>query len=194
MWIEVGNTYTDVTIEDGTVDIEFPNAVTGSIRPGTIKGLSHYINIKWGLSMTDLIEPGVIPNLSSLMLGENYKHPIDSTPLSQHTSIYIHDSNRRLGPANKEFWLWRKDRPFTKEEFDDPDVELQTGTSSLLHPFGVECTGHASTSSNFRFVSEGPIYIIPVRRLKQPGLVDPASKISNWYLTSGYGSWLGYSS
>lgn len=150
MSIQAGKTYTKVTIQEGAINIEFPDAVIGAIKPGTIKGIrQRNINIKWGLSMTDLIEPGVIPPLSSLMLDKNYKHPIDSTPLTSLTDLYIHDSNRSLGPDSGDFWLWRTDRPFTKEEFEDSDIE---------------CTGRASTSSNFSFLSEDPIYIIYVRK------------------------------
>ena len=72
--------------------------------------------------MTQEIEPGVIgKNISSLMLGPNYKHPISHEIFSNVSDLFIHINNIGLIPKNWKgnVWIWRSDRPFNMVDFSD---------------------------------------------------------------------------
>ena len=103
MAINIGPTYTDITIEPNTISLDL-DEVTGSIRPGALANMCPYGNIKWGKHQTDKIEPGVIPYLDfvSLMLDETYKYPADDIGCDD---LYIHDSNREFAPTKGDFWF-----------------------------------------------------------------------------------------
>lgn len=155
-------TYTDICIPPNTIHFEFPAEAVGGIKPGSINWLSelpYTINIKWGLNMTQPIEPGTIPSdFVCLMLDESYKHPIDDSMIPDSVPLYIHDSNRDTGPKHRDFWLWRRNKPFTRKEFESSDLIAQ------LSP---------CESGNYSFLPGAPIYIISVKH--KPDSQQPAS-------------------
>ena len=159
MSAHIDRTYANVCIPANAIGFEYPPTATDGIRPGALDELNGRpctIDIKWGINMTDPIEPGTIPDgVRCLMLSETYKHPIDDSMLRPELPLYIHDSNREYGSFNRDYWLWRTDRPFTRAEFDHTDLV------ALLDP---------CISSIYQFLSTSPIYIILVAyrsRLRQ---------------------------
>lgn len=157
MAVIIGKTYTDVTVPEGTKEFEFPDTVVGGVRPGTLNSMKGWVAIKWGVNMTEPIEPGVIPYVGApgsktstcaLMLDENYKHCIDKEAIPDSVYVFIHDSNRALCPTDRQFWLWRRDEPFTKKEFD--------GTAFTV------CD--VMKTRTFEFVAGNPIYLANVKR------------------------------
>ena len=143
MSLSIGKTYTDVSIPDGTIRLEFPDTIMGTISPGSLANLGPYAVIKWGINMTDKIEAGVIPEGCSLMLDETYKHSIDEAiPMSVH--LYIHESVGQYGPLDRKFWLWSRDA--TSDGWN-----LDGAGFMLLDPM---------VSDTFSFLPGSPIYIV----------------------------------
>lgn len=158
MSVIIGHTYTDVTVPEGTKEFEFPDSVVGGVKPGTLNEMMGWVAIKWGVSMTEPIEPGVIPyqgapgakaTTCALMLDKTYKHGINREAIPDTVYLYVHDSNRQLAPFGRDLWLWRRDKPFTKDEFK--------GT-------GFKVVGDIMKTRTFKFVADGPIYVADVRR------------------------------
>lgn len=142
-------TYADIAFNTKTKDYEFPDDFTGSVRPGSLDSLRY---IKWGKSMTDPIEAGIIPPGARLMLDESYKHAIDPSILPSCVSIYVHHSNRGLAAARNRFWVWsNKDNfAFTKEERNVWEI-----SNSIV-------------TTGFAFVRGGARYVRLLERRQQP--------------------------
>ena len=68
----------------------------------------------------------------------------------------------RRGPVDRDFWVWRRDREFTKAERKTSEVFRAAGLT-YLDPNG--------TTINFRFLPNGPIYIATVSRKPKPAAV-----------------------
>ena len=161
MSFTIGKTYTDITVDKGTDSFEFPASITGTIRPGTLDGVS--CNIKWGVNMTQPIEPGTITGLAGLMFDETYKHPIDDTIVPKSVPLYIHESNAHLGPVGGPFFVWRRDRGYIPGEHNVLEC-LRAADIDSLSPGG--------KTTNFKFIPNGPIYIASVSRKLKPITVE----------------------
>lgn len=120
--ITQGKTYVDVTIEQGTNVLVFPDTVIGGVKPGALDGLKNGSRVIWGSNMTQEIEPDVLgKNIYALMLGPNYKHLISHEIFSNIKVLFIHIDNIDLIPKNwkNDIWIWRSDRPLTMDDFND---------------------------------------------------------------------------
>lgn len=106
--ITVGKTYTDITFDADAELIEFPDSVYGCIRPGSLDHLTKLRKIRWGVSMTDLIEPGTFPKQCiALLLPASYKHPYEASEFRSDIWVYIHESNLAYAPVSTErFNVW----------------------------------------------------------------------------------------
>ena len=162
MDISVGSTYTDFTIPEGTKYIEFPDTMTGSIRPGSLNNLKSKSYIKWGVNMLDAVQPGTIPKYSAVMFDGSYKHPITEAIVPSGSPLYIHESNAHLGPANREFWVWRRSKAFYSAEFRDTNIFFK---------------GFACETSCFSFVAGEPIYVAVIA-LKHKPVVTPKPAVT----------------
>ena len=105
MTVQVGNAYCDVTIDPSTKELVFPDDVSGSIRPGSLN-LPSLELIIWGTNMTDLIEPGVIPDGVTVILRPSYKHRLDDSQLGPNVTVWVHASNLDLAPTDRCFKCW----------------------------------------------------------------------------------------
>ena len=99
--------YSDITINPSVYTLTFPDTAQGSIKPGSLNRIKAF-TIVWVKNMTDLIEPGVIPNNVLLVLPETYLHPIDLSQLGPATRVCLYSANNKLGPTDRCFKLWSK--------------------------------------------------------------------------------------
>ena len=139
MNIIVGNTYTDVQIGPNQHDFLFPDDFVGCVRPGSLAALGSHAYIEWGLSMTEPIEPRVIPKGCELSLGENYRHTFDATVAVGLKSLFIHDSNRDLAVYDtrcaSKLYFWRRGMPYARKEFVDTEWDQRNWKhSGVPHP------------------------------------------------------------
>lgn len=96
-----------VEVEDEAY-IVFPPAITGSINPRALDHLTQAEYIEWGVNMLDPIEPSTIPACCRyLLLPIGYKHDTDSMKLHRGVKVYVHHTNTRLGPTDRDFFIWR---------------------------------------------------------------------------------------
>ena len=101
------DTYIDTTFDPDTKHIVFDDDITDSIEPGSLDYLTQLESIVWGSSMTDLIQPGVIPDRPlCLLLPLTYTHPIDDSNLPKQTLVYLRTTNVSLAPTDRSFYLW----------------------------------------------------------------------------------------
>lgn len=173
MSIAVGRTYTDFSIPEETRKFEFPDTMTGSVRPGSLDEFYLLSYVKWGSNMLNAIEPNTIPLHVGVLLDESYKHLIDDSIINPASPLYIHESNAHLGPTNRSFWVWRRDRPFKPKEFNGtPDVAHPGSSAGRSLP---SCTDliHETPccrSLCFDFVPGGPIYVANVSLKPKPAI------------------------
>ena len=106
MSVTVGPTYCEVTIDPSVAKLIFPDTVCGSIRPGSLDHLSKLKTIVWGINMTDLIEPGTIPDAVTLVLRSEYRHQVDTSKLGLRVRVWIHGSNYQYAPTDRCFRVW----------------------------------------------------------------------------------------
>lgn len=90
-----------------TVHLVFDDDFTDSIQPGSLDHLDQLESIVWGSSMTDLIQPGVIPDRPlRLLFPLTYTHPTDSSILPEQTLVYLRTTNVSIAPTDRPFYLW----------------------------------------------------------------------------------------
>ena len=106
MTVTVGPTYLDISVDPDTTKLVFPDEACGSIRPGSLNHLTKLETIVWGNNMTDLIEPGTVPNGVSLVLRESYGHPVDLSKLGSDVSVFINVLNYDRAPTDRCFNMW----------------------------------------------------------------------------------------
>lgn len=113
MTIEVTGIYSDITVTDQE-SICFPPNFAGSIRPGSMDHLVLAESIEWGVSMSEPIEPGVIPKCCKrLLLPAGYKHSIDDIKLEAHVDVFVNHRNIGRAPTDRVFTVWKEDSQFT---------------------------------------------------------------------------------
>lgn len=129
MTIKVNKIYSEITVENHYYSCyPFPEGVIGGLAPGSLDHLTKVKTMRWGLNMTELIEPGVIPACCEyLVLPASYRHPIDASKLKSTTNVCIHYSNVQYAPTDRIFEVWAENEKSSEmvlmEKFVWMDVE-----------------------------------------------------------------------
>ncbi|CAH6420039.1 Hypothetical protein MVR_LOCUS16 [uncultured virus] len=147
MTVLIGPTYTDVVIPSDAWDVSFPPTVKGSIKPGTLDGLTNLSYIDWGVNMTGLIEPGVIPDrYITLLLPKTYKHPLALSQFSKRVEVRLHIDNIEQMPIGKKFVVWSETKSDVEGKRPDrvfnPGAVLYTRATNMM---GINCYGNHVT-------------------------------------------------